>query len=199
MKTYYSYEDAGLMAQCTRLDRPEPILEYLSGSDIEAWYGRIESQLVGKIEKEEGNRNTSYADKLRAFLKLWRENEIRGSVNREPVDSLKAAADILAVDDWELASYFRALRDSLRGLIARIEELPYDDMAGPEGEQQPPGGGGGGGMPGRFGPEEDEPPGGPESEPAEGDAGGPRDEFDLDAAVDAAAKDNKKPTPATPE
>lgn len=193
MKTYYSYEDAGLMAERSRQDQPCPIFEYVSGSDIVAWYGRIESQLVSKIEKEEGNRNMAYADKLRAFLKLWRENEIRGSVNREPIDSLKAAADILAVDDWDLSSYFRSLRDSLRGLIARIEELPYDDMAGPEGAPEDPMPRGGG-MPGRFGPEKEDPTG---QDPS-GEAGGPRDEFDLDAAVDAAANDNKKPNPTEP-
>lgn len=183
----YSYEDAAAV-QMMGHESPRALLaEYVSGADIVGWYGRIEAQLVDKLEREEGNRNTPYADKIRAFLKLWRENEIRGSLNREPIDTLKAATDILAVDDWNLASYFRSLRDSLRALIARIEELPYDSdaMANDEPEPAQPMGGG---MPGAFGPEKESPPAG---EPKPGEAGGPRDQFDLDKAVGDAVAGNK--------
>lgn len=190
MKHFYSYEDAAFDG---RGGSPVPIVEYMSGSDIVGWYGRIESQLIDKIEQEEANRNNAYADKLRAFLKLWRENEIRGSINREPVDALKAATDILAVDTWSLASYFRALRDSLRQLIAKIEELPYDDMSGPEDEEPGP-------PHSNFGPEatstsgvegSDEPS--PDQAQDQNKSSEPEDQqdgegFDLDNAVDALKK-----------
>lgn len=193
MNQFNSYEDA---VYDGRLESFLPIVEYMSGSDIVGWYGRIEAQLVDKIEKEEANRNTSYADKLRAFLKLWRENEIRGSINREPIDALKAAADILAVDTWDLSNYFRALRDSLRQLIAKIEELPFDDMSGPEDEEVGP-------PHSNFGPEatdtsgvdgekeaEAEAPSTPEDESPEGEG------FALDNAVDALKKKQAPGTPA---
>jgi len=147
--------------------RPTPqrceVLEAFRGTDVVRWYGNIERQLDRLIQEYEDARNEAYADKIRKYRQIWRSNVVTGSVNREILDTLLSAAEILAVDDWPLQNYFSTLRDSLRVLIASEEELP---RLAPD-EPAPKGGGGGGGrapkpsdMPASdFGPEKDAPEG----------------------------------------
>jgi len=134
--------------------------EAWSGVAIVQWYGNIERQITRMLEEQEGSRNFPYADKLREFLRIWRDNEITGSINRESLEILKTAADILAVDAWNLNNYFSNLRDQLRKLLASEEQLPRVDMDQNDAARGP--GAGGGGMPpmsSEFGPEENTPAG----------------------------------------
>lgn len=186
----HSYEDWGSVSAANQVAKPE-IMEAFSGTDIVAWYGRIEQQIDRMVEENETRRNHVYANKLREFLKQWRENEITGSMNMETVNALKAAAEILAVDSWDLKGYFSALRDSLRKLKASEEELPRVDMEQNEPQRGP---GAGGGMPPmapEFGPEDNE--GGLAPETA-GAMDGPEGEEDLDAE-DPGENDGFKPGP----
>lgn len=164
MNSFHDYESMGYI----RFNNREPELcETYSGTSIVQWHGRIERQLINHLADAEKGRNFPYADKLREFLKIWRSNEISGSINRETLEVLKSAADMLSVDTWDMASYFSSLRDQLRVLLASEEELPRgidmnqnDPFAG--------GGGGGGGAPPMspaFGAEEEPPPGGEEVPP----------------------------------
>jgi len=149
MNSFASYEDWGLSFDPNPLP---PVLEALRGDKIVGWYGDIERQLLSKIAKSEQNRNHAYSDKLRAFLQTWRDNEITGSINREQVDVLKAASNQLAADSWTYQNYFQNLRDSLREIIANVEQLP---SPGEQNEPMapPPSGGGGMSPPSDFGPE----------------------------------------------
>lgn len=136
----------------------ERLCEAYSGSDIVQWYGRIERQLRRMLDEAEQGRNYPAEAKLRGFLKIWRDNQITGSINIENITPLEAASDILSLDNnTSLSSYFGSLRDSLRKLIASEEELPRDADMGNE----PLAGGGGGGPPMApdFGPEGEIPPG----------------------------------------
>ena len=117
--SYHDYESFG----CLDFNQRDPILlEAYSGTAIVQWYGNIERQLGRLLDDAEKGRNWPYADKVREFLRIWRDNEITGSLNRETLDILKSAADVLAVDSWNLKNYFSNLRDQLRKLIA--SELP---------------------------------------------------------------------------
>jgi hypothetical protein len=169
MNTYYNdYESMGMLNFA--LHRPV-LTESFSGTAIVKWQGKIESQLVNLLGDSEKGRNYPYADKLREFLKIWRANEITGSLNRETLEILKSACDILAVDQWDMNKYFGSLRDQLRVLVASEEQLPRgmeepgaDPMAGGHG-------GGGGGAPPMspsFGADKD----GPEDGAGGGGAGG---------------------------
>lgn len=141
-----------------RLGRAIP--EAFEGTKIVAWQGDIERQLGVLLKDAESSRNWDYADKLRKYLEIWRGNEITGSLNRETLETLRAATEILAVDSWTLSSYFAPLRDRLRVLIASEEQLPrgidmdQNDamMGGPSGRGAPP-------MSPSFGPEKEKPPG----------------------------------------
>jgi len=163
MNTVHDYESMGYI----RFHNREPdICETYSGTSIVQWHGKIERQLINALADAEKGRNFPYADKLREFLKIWRSNEINGSINRETLEVLKSAADMLSVDTWNMASYFSSLRDQLRVLLASEEELPR----GVDMNQNDPfaGGGGGGGAPPMspaFGAEEEPPPGGEEVPP----------------------------------
>src|ERR1051326_5418866 len=159
MKTLHSYEDWGVQ-------RPQPRcvrLESFKGEDIVAWWGNIERQLQRMLEENEASRNFPYADKIREFLRIWREHAATGSINRESLEVVQAAADILAVDTWNQSNYFSNLRDRVRVLIASEEALPrVEPEAGAEGAGIGPGGAGtpGGGLPPvtpEFGPEEEPP------------------------------------------
>jgi len=170
--TLHDYESWAIVGDnmCTVL------AETYSGVDIIKWHGRITDQLVGMVEEAEKGRNFPYADKVREFLKTWRANEITGSINRETLEILKAAADMLAVDNWNFRSYFSSLATQLKVLIGSEEQLPRNvDMS----QNEPLAGTGGAGrgappMSPTFGPEgkpEDEmPPGG--GPPGEGGAPG---------------------------
>lgn len=158
MSAFHDYESFGHLD----FNQRDPILlEAYSGTSIVQWYGNIERQLGGLLDDAEKGRNWAYADKIREYMRIWRDNEITGSINRETLDILKSASDVLAVDAWNLKNYFSNLRDQLRKLIASEEELPRDlDMNA----NDPMKGGGGGGrgappMNPSFGPQ-DEPPGG---------------------------------------
>jgi len=180
MNTFHDYESFGNVDFSRH---SAVILETYSGTEIIKWHGRITDQLVKMTEEAEKGRNFPYADKVREFLKTWRANEITGSINRETLEVLKAAADMLAVDSWNFRSYFHSLATQLKVLIGSEEQLPRDvDM-----NQNDPAagmGGGGGppispsfgpeGKPGEGGPGEPGAPGGPEGTPPPGgEAGAP--------------------------
>lgn len=176
MSTFHDYESMG-MVDFSRVN--PPLLESYSGTGIVQWYGNIERQLQNLLSDQEKAKNYPYTDKVRKFLEIWRANEITGSINREVLEIIKSAADVLAVDNWNLTNYFSNLRDQLRKLIASEEQLPR----GMDANQNDPMAGGMGGRsapplsPG-FGPEKDEPgAGGPEvpgadtEEPQDGEPG----------------------------
>jgi len=164
MKTLHDYESFQYIGN-------QPLTEVWSGVAIVQWYGNIERQVTRMLEEQEGSRNFPYADKLREFLKIWRENEVTGSLNRESLEILKTAADMLAVDAWNLNNYFSNLRDQLRKLVASEEQLPRVDMDQNDAARGPGGGAGRGSMPNmasEFGPEEKTPPGMGQEPPPDG-------------------------------
>lgn len=170
MKTIHDYENWGRI----NFDQHRAeLLETYSGTDIIKWHGRIGDQLVGLMDDSEKGRNFPYYDKLRKFLDIWRSNEITGSINRETIEILKSAADILAVDNWNLRIYFSSLATQLKVLIGSEEQLPRNvDMdqnepmagTGSAGRGAPP-------MSPSFGPEDEKPPGAPEAPGTPGEEG----------------------------
>jgi hypothetical protein len=165
MNSFHDYESFGYL----NFDRQRPeLLEAFAGTEIVKWHNKIETQLVNLLADAEKGRNYAYGDKIREFLKIWRANEITGSINRETLEVLKSAADILSVDQWNLSTYFASLKGSLRQLIASEEQLPRG-MEEPGNEPMAGGGGGGGAPPmsPAFGPEE-----GPPGEEGAGGGGG---------------------------
>lgn len=136
--SYADYESFGVASLLD--DRPE-LVEAYSGAEVVRWHGHIERQLDKMVQRYEEQRNTAYAEKIRAFLNTWRTYQITGSLNRETLDPLESAANILSVDGWKLQNFFGNLRDQLRALVASEEELPRDAQGG--GETPPPGGMGG--------------------------------------------------------
>lgn len=152
---FHDYESFAVLD----FNRYEPVLlEAYAGTAIVQWFGNIERQLGSMVDDAEKGKNWPYADKVREFLKIWRGNEITGSLNREEIDILKSASDILAVDSWSLKNFFSNLRDQLRKLIASEEQLPRDmDM---DANDPTAGGGGGRGAPPMspdFGPQDNAP------------------------------------------
>jgi hypothetical protein len=121
---YVSYEYLAEMH--ARRPKAPSLLEGWRGTQIVAWYGSIERQLVSLHREAQAAENKEAETKIYAYLKVWRENELTGSVNVETVKTLKAGADMLAVDQWNLGNYFSQLRDQLRRLIASLEELPAE-------------------------------------------------------------------------
>jgi len=190
----YLPEDYADTVVIRHLSTPGYVAEAFDGTKIVQWYGNIERQLTRMLEENEAARNFVYADKLRTFLKTWRENEITGSMNRETLQILKATTEQLAVEPWNLGNYFSNLRDQVRKLIASEEQLPRvatepgDKMGGPGG------GAGRGSMPPlspEFGPEGEAPgAGGPttpegETPPGEGvpEEGAPGEEAAEEAGL----------------
>jgi hypothetical protein len=158
MNGYHDYESMGRHLDFSQRDCT--LLEAYSGTSIVQWYGNIERQLSGLLDDAEKGRNWPYADKVREFLRVWRDNEITGSLNRETLDILKSASDMLAVDPWNLKNYFSNLRDQLRKLVASEEELPRDMDMNANDPMKGGGGGGGRGAPPMspdFGPQDDAP------------------------------------------
>lgn len=100
------------------------VSEKYSGTSLVGWHGKIERHLVELRDKYDGQHNRQYRDKIDEFLRLWRSYPITGSVNIEEIAPLEAAASTLAVDSWQLTSYFTAVRDKLRAIIASEQELP---------------------------------------------------------------------------
>lgn len=178
MRTFHSYEDMAVGRQ------GDYIPEAYTGTSIVQWYGNIERQLTRMLEENEASRNFVYADKLRQFIKTWRENEVTGSLNRDTLMILKTASEQLSVDAWNLANYFSNLRDQLRKLLASEEQLPRADGDLDDKMGGPGGGAGGGSMPPlspEFGPEKGMPggmpgPAGAGDMPPEGDMPGPEGE-----------------------
>ena len=195
MKSVNDYESLGHLHEKQRFTGFLP--EAFSGSSIVSWYGQIENQLQGKLDDQEASRNFENADRIRAFLNTWRENEITGAINVEQLGPLKAAAEQQASAKWPLRSYFSSLRNQLRKLIASEEELPR----GVDTDQINPMSGGGLGrgappMSPDFGPDKEAPTdleGGetglePGPGEAEGDLGDLGAEKALNAAEDEAGK-----------
>ena len=117
-----SIEDFALYYSQT--SKTVPMLEGYAGTDVVEWHGRVERQLQGYIREFSEVKNHEYTDKLREFLRIWRDNQLTGSINIETVNTLLASADLFAVDGWKLQDYFSHLRDNLRKLKASAEELP---------------------------------------------------------------------------
>lgn len=169
MNTFHSFED---MARANAAPEQSPTLEAFSGTSIVRWYNTMKYKLRDMIRKQEANRNEEYADLLRTYANTWEAHPISGSINREVLDLLKAAAEPYAKMDWNQQSFFVGLATSLDELIADQEQLP----SGVDTEQNMGDmGGAGGGMPStpEFGPEEMPPPGAPgEGEGMPGEEGG---------------------------
>src|SRR5579864_8825440 len=91
MKTFHDYESMGALQSIENVE--VPILETISGPAIVSWYSMIEDFLQRKLDDQEAARNHENADRLRAFLNTWRENELTGSVNIDDLKPLKAAAE----------------------------------------------------------------------------------------------------------
>jgi hypothetical protein len=167
MKTYNDYESLGTIQNIEEAE--VPVLETLSGSQVVSWYTMIEDYLQRKLDDQEAARNHENADRLRAFLNTWRDNELTGSISVDQLRPLKAAAEQAAAIKSSLRPIFASLLRNLRKLIADEEQLPRGvdtDAVNPMA-----GGGLGGGAPPMspdFGPEE-EPPG--DLEGAEGGEG----------------------------
>lgn len=158
MRNYQSYEDFAVSG--ANLHPRGYLVEAFQGQEIVGWYGSIERQLTRMLEENEASNNYVYADKLRQFIKTWRENEITGSLNRDVILVLKSATEQLAVDAWNLSNYFSNLRDQLRKLLASEEQLPRGDSGLDDKMGGPGGGAPGGAMPSlspEFGPEEGAP------------------------------------------
>jgi hypothetical protein len=164
VKTFHDYESLGTIQNLE--EAQVPVLETLSGSQVVSWYSMIEDFLQRKLDDQEASRNRENADRLRAFLNTWRDNELTGSISVDQLRPLKAAAEQGAAVGSPLRPIFSSILRNIRKLIADEEQLPrgvdtgaVDPMAG--------GGLGRGGPPMSpdFGPEEESPPG------AEGEPG----------------------------
>lgn len=143
------------------------VSEAFKGTAIVGWQGKIERQLQAMVGENTEARNHAYADKLRAFLELWRANPLNGSINVETISNLLSGTEVPAVDDWRYNNYFSNLRDKLRELKASVEELPMTDEVPPD--QRAPSSS----PPASFGPTEEPPPGAepaPEEVPIEPEA-----------------------------
>ncbi len=167
---FHSFEE---MAQANAAPDTCPVLEAFSGPAIVRWYNTMKFKLRDMIRKQEANRNDEYADLLRTYSNTWEAHPITGSMNREVLELLKAAAEPYSKMDWNQQSFFIGLGTSLDELIADQEALP----TGVDTQQNMPmAGGAGGSMPPLnpdFGPEESPPPGmGGEGEPGAEGAGG---------------------------
>lgn len=155
MKTVYDFETLGLMYQA--LPTAPAVLEAYSGAEIVQWHGNIERQIMKMISTYEAARNEAYTTKLQQFLRIWRDYQLTGSLNRETLQALSTATDILAVDNWHLQNYFSNLRDRLRTLIASEEELPRAGDQAPKMNRKPSTKDLAGEMPSDFGPDSEPP------------------------------------------
>lgn len=150
-----------------------PVLEAYGGSKVVSWYDSIDRQLDSMISRYDAQHQHEIADRVRVFLNTWREHVLTGSVNRETIEPLKTAAEMLAADDWKLKNYFQNLRGQIRTLEASLEELPTSAFQSPTPDTAsfptaPPT---------NFGPQEKAPPGqspeGAGAAPAPGAPGAP--------------------------
>jgi hypothetical protein len=130
MSNLSDYESWGFAS--AQADSAPALLEAFTGTSIVSWYDNIDRQLDAIVDKYQQRHMHSVADRVRTFLNTWRDNEITGSVNRENIEPLKAAAEQCASDDWKLKPYFQNLRGQLRTLEASLEELPSTAFPTPE-------------------------------------------------------------------
>lgn len=169
---------------------PRRVTEAFKGTAIVGWQGKIERQLQAMVEENTEARNHAYADKLRAYLELWRANPLNGSINVETIANLLSGAEVPAVDDWKYSNYFSNLRDKLRELKASVEELPMTDEVPPD--QRAPSSS----PPSSFGPTEEPPPA---AAPTEVEVEEPDAEADqAAAALDGGAPENEIEAPEIP-
>lgn len=157
MKTYHDFESMGTIQNIE--EAQVPVLEVLSGSQVVSWYTMIDDFLQRKLDDQEAARNHEDADRLRAFLNTWRDNELTGAISVDQLLPLKAASEQAAAVKSALRPIFTSILRNLRKLIADEEQLPrgVDTNA-----VNPMGGGGMGSAPPMspdFGPEEEAPPG----------------------------------------
>jgi len=117
----------------------------------------IEDFLQRKLDDQEAARNYENADRLRAFLNTWRDNELTGSISVDQLRPLKAAAEQASAIKSSLRPIFTSILRNLRKLIADEEELPRgidqnanDPMAGGGMGAAPP-------MSPDFGPDKEKP------------------------------------------
>ncbi len=165
----FSYEDMSV----SQVPEAQDLLEAFSGSSIVAWSTKIRYKLLKMADDQDNNRNAEYAQLIRNFLNTWQANPITGSINRDTLEILKAAAEPLSLMNWNQASYFQGLVGSLDELIADQEQLPTgvptdqnNEFQGGAGMSMPP-------MGDEFGAQKEPPPGGEEAPGAEGDLGKP--------------------------
>jgi hypothetical protein len=159
MKTLTDYESMGVVSERIQRDSapPELLSETLSGSQVSSWYSMIEDFLQRKLDDQEAARNFENADRLRAFLNTWRDNELTGSISVDQLRPLKAACEQASAVKSGLRPIFSSLLRNLRKLIADEEELPRgidqnanDPMAGGGLGSAPP-------MSPDFGPDKEKP------------------------------------------
>lgn len=155
MKTYHDFESLGALQNIE--ETQVPILESLTGSSVVSWYSMIEDFLQRKLDDQEAARNHENANQLRAFLNIWRDNELTGSISVDQLRPLKAAAEQGASTKSGLRTIFTSILRNLRKLIADEEQLPrgvdtnaVNPMGGGLGRGAPP-------MSPDFGPEEEAP------------------------------------------
>lgn len=153
MKTFHDYESLGAIQNIE--ESQVPVLETLSGSQVVSWYTMIEDFLQKKLDDQEAARNHENADRLRAFLNTWRDNELTGSISIDNLRPLKAASEQAASVKSALRPIFTSILRSIRKLIADEEQLPrgidtdaVDPMSAGLGRGAPP-------MSPDFGPEEE--------------------------------------------
>lgn len=193
MKTVNDYESLAVVGERILHDSepPELLSETLAGSQVVGWYSQIEDFLQKQLDNQEAARNHENADRLRAFLNTWRENELTGSISVDQLRPLKAAAEQGAAVKSGLRTIFTSILRNLRKLIADEEQLPrgvdtdqLNPMAGGLGRGAPP-------MSPDFGPEEQPPPGmeGELGQPGEEGAGmepGPGEDLGAEKVTTAA-------------
>ncbi len=155
MKTLHDYESMGAIQNIE--EAQVPVLETLSGSQVVSWASMIEDFLQRKLDDQEAARNYENADRLRAFLNTWRDNELTGSISVDQLRPLKAAAEQASAIKSALRPIFTSILRNLRKLIADEEELPRgidqnanDPMAGGGMGAAPP-------MSPDFGPDKEKP------------------------------------------
>lgn len=151
----HSYEDWAAAS----VIEPYDLLEAFAGASIVAWSTKIRYKLLKMADDQDKNRNAEYAQLIRNFLNTWQANQITGSINRDTLEILKAAAEPLSLMKWNQASYFQGLVGSLDELIADQEQLPTgvptdqnNEFQGGAGLSSPP-------LGDEFGPQKEPPPG----------------------------------------
>jgi len=122
MKTYHDYESMGTLQNIE--EARVPVLETLTGSQVVSWYSMVDDFLQRKLDDQEAARNTENADRLRAFLNTWRDNELTGSISVDQLLPLKAASEQAAAVKSALRPIFTSLLRNIRKLIADEEQLP---------------------------------------------------------------------------